>query len=150
VPYLCRGASEVVGVAGFEPATPSSRTRCPHANYLKIQAGSRGKTVNVNETFGYFRAVSVPRRGPAGEPVVSAGMDTRRPRMAVWWKPETTINTQGVTMIESEIDAATKVILSKSNMLEPSARELAKQILRAAEAERKKFMTGLFGSEVVR
>jgi hypothetical protein len=70
--------------------------------------------------------------------------------MAVWWKPETTINTQGVTMIESEIDAATKVILSKSNMLEPSARELAKQILRAAEAERKKFMTGLFGSEVVR
>jgi hypothetical protein len=53
-------------------------------------------------------------------------------------------------MIQEEIDAATKVILSKSNMLEPSARELAKQILKAAEAERKKFMTRLFGSEVVR
>jgi hypothetical protein len=31
-----------------------------------------------------------------------------------------------------------------------TGRELAKQILKAAEAERKKFMTRLFGSEVVR
>jgi hypothetical protein len=36
VPYLCQTCLEVVGVAGFEPATPSSRTMLPWHKSLKI------------------------------------------------------------------------------------------------------------------
>ena len=50
----------LVGVIGFEPTTPSSRTRRPLSKSLINRAISNVKPVNGARTFGYFRAVSVP------------------------------------------------------------------------------------------
>lgn len=52
-------------------------------------------------------------------------------------------------MTRQEIDAATKIVMSESNMDESRARNLAKRILEAAEHERLKFMEGLFGPEII-
>jgi len=51
----------LVGVAGFEPATPSSRTRMPGAKYLKNRELQERKPMNGTRTFAYFCAVPVPR-----------------------------------------------------------------------------------------
>jgi hypothetical protein len=68
VPKLCHMAGDevqkplifLVGVAGFEPATPSSRTTLPSVKYLKNRTISRRNSVNRRETFAHFCAVSVP------------------------------------------------------------------------------------------
>lgn len=52
-------------------------------------------------------------------------------------------------MTRQEIEAATQIVMSESNLDENRARALAKRILEAAEAERLKFMEGLFGPEIV-
>jgi hypothetical protein len=49
-------------VAGFEPATPSSRTRGPSANYLKNHAASVTKTMNRCRTLRYIIAEPLPRK----------------------------------------------------------------------------------------
>jgi hypothetical protein len=56
--------SNMVGVIGFEPTTPSSRTRLPRPKYLKILAGSPRKSVNRARTVAHYCAVSVPMGGP--------------------------------------------------------------------------------------
>jgi hypothetical protein len=44
----------LVGVAGFEPATPSSRTSSPHTKLLKNQERSAAKAMNAVRTFAHF------------------------------------------------------------------------------------------------
>jgi hypothetical protein len=71
VPNLCQEVGTMcgkplktlVGVIGFEPTTPSSRTRLPRPKYLKIHAGSLRKTVNRARTLAHYCAVSVPMGG---------------------------------------------------------------------------------------
>ena len=68
MPNLCQTAETMVrkplillvGVAGFEPATPSSRTMGTAHKPAKHRHFSRENTVNVARTSAYFRAVSVP------------------------------------------------------------------------------------------
>ena len=46
MPYLCQTLGKLVGVAGFEPATPSSRTSYPGAKPLIILESKWMKCVN--------------------------------------------------------------------------------------------------------
>ena len=52
-------------------------------------------------------------------------------------------------MTSAEIEAATKVVLAESNMIEPSARAFAMRVLKAAEIQRVQFLQGLFGADRV-
>jgi len=54
----------LVGVAGFEPATPSSRTSMTPANYLILLARLVTKLENISRTSRCFCAISVPQRPP--------------------------------------------------------------------------------------
>ena len=56
----------MVGVIGFEPTTPSSRTRLTGQRFNKINVKSHRNTVNGCGTSVYFRAVPVPAREHAG------------------------------------------------------------------------------------
>lgn len=60
VPFLCQRASKVVGVAGFEPATPSSRTSIPYRKTTKNNDAIVVQSVNTAGTLGYLCAETVP------------------------------------------------------------------------------------------
>lgn len=62
MPKLCHTSGKLVGVARFELATPSSRTKTPPPKSLNYRAERFLKTVNGARTFAYFCAVSVPMR----------------------------------------------------------------------------------------
>jgi hypothetical protein len=60
VPFLCQTSGKVVGVIGFEPTTPSSRTAWTPANQLILLGQNRRKTVNKEGNKGLFCADAVP------------------------------------------------------------------------------------------
>jgi hypothetical protein len=64
VPSACHLSHESPSNKDFSYFVTSAITKLRKAKSLKIQAGSRRKTVNVNETFGYFRAIrGHPQKG---------------------------------------------------------------------------------------
>jgi hypothetical protein len=64
----------LVGVAGFEPATPSSRTSSPLPKSLKYRNSLLAIGVNAARTFDYFCAVSDPNRAATVSAVTTARM----------------------------------------------------------------------------
>ena len=65
VPFLCHEAVKVVGVIGFEPTTPSSRTRLPRPKLLILRPRKLRISANAARTSGYFCAIIVPWRNAA-------------------------------------------------------------------------------------
>jgi hypothetical protein len=61
VPFLCQTSREMVGVAGFEPATPSSRTRYTPPKLLKLLTSKWRKSVNETGNDKHICAESVQR-----------------------------------------------------------------------------------------
>jgi len=60
VPNLCQTCGKVVGVIGFEPTTPSSRTSGTLLKYLIFLAQTRRNPVNKSGNERHYCADTVP------------------------------------------------------------------------------------------